>query len=62
LAPRAVWADDYIAKSIGPYGGAVYALAIDPQTPNVIYAGTAGVFKTTSGGSNWTPPIPASQE
>jgi photosystem II stability/assembly factor-like uncharacterized protein len=54
LVPRAVWADDYIAKSIGPYGGAVYALAIDPQNPNVIYAGTTGVFKTTNAGSNWT--------
>ena len=34
----------------------VYALAIDPQTPDTLYAGTdgGGVFKSTNGGTNWT--------
>ncbi len=39
----------------GLYGGSVYSLAINPQTPLVVYAGTrgGGVFKTTDGGMNW---------
>jgi hypothetical protein len=33
----------------------IMALAIDPQHPNTVYAGTdGGVFKTTDGGGNWT--------
>src|SRR6266849_2940626 len=33
----------------------IQALAIDPQTPNTLYAGTqgGGVFKSTDGGVNW---------
>jgi photosystem II stability/assembly factor-like uncharacterized protein len=32
----------------------VHALAIDPSTPNTVFAGTgAGIFKTTDGGANW---------
>ncbi len=46
---------------------AVSCLAFDPSNPNVIYAGTgegffngdavrgAGIFRTTDGGTNWTP-------
>ena len=43
--------------SIGPDGGDIYALAIDPSTPQTIYAGTYddGVFKSTNGGTSWTP-------
>ena len=35
----------------------VFALAVDPRTPNVAYAGTQtrGVFKTSDGGTTWTP-------
>jgi len=42
--------------SHGPYGGEVYALAIDPTTPSTLYAGTAGagVFhSTTSSCCRW---------
>jgi photosystem II stability/assembly factor-like uncharacterized protein len=41
--------------SIGPEGGTIPALAIDPATPTTLYAGTAGggVFKSTNGGANW---------
>ena len=37
-------------------GGSIYALAINPQTPDTLYAGTygGGVFKSTNGGTNWT--------
>ena len=41
--------------SIGPEGGNVSALAIDPATPATLYAGTSGgVFKSTDGGANWS--------
>jgi photosystem II stability/assembly factor-like uncharacterized protein len=40
---------------IGPYGGTIVAVAVDPTNPQVIFAGTfgSGVFKSTDGGSNW---------
>ena len=40
----------------GPNGGYVLSLAIDPQTPMTVYAGTdQGVFKSADGGQNWSP-------
>jgi photosystem II stability/assembly factor-like uncharacterized protein len=40
---------------IGPEGGAIVALAIDPQTPTTLYAGTYdGVFQSTDGGASWS--------
>ena len=42
--------------SIGPEGGTVYALAIDPDNHSVVYAGTnGGVLKSTDGGVHWSP-------
>jgi photosystem II stability/assembly factor-like uncharacterized protein len=41
---------------VGPEGGNIAALAIDPQNPAVLYAGTAegsGLFKSTDGGAHW---------
>lgn len=42
--------------SHGPGGADVYALAADPSAPKTIYAGTQsdGMFKTTTGGSEWS--------
>ena len=41
--------------SNGPEGGIINALAVDPQTPDIIYAGTGGgVFKSTDGGASWS--------
>ena len=38
----------------GPEGGRISALAIDPGTPDTLYAGTyGGVYKSTDGGGNW---------
>lgn len=39
-----------------PQGGVVQALAIDPFTANIVYAGTAsnGLYKSTDGGATWT--------
>jgi hypothetical protein len=43
--------------SIGPNGGSVTAVLIDPANPAVVYAGTylAGVFKSIDGGGTWQP-------
>ena len=39
---------------IGPEGGRVSAIAIDPKEPRVVYAGTeGGVFKSTNYGDTW---------
>ncbi len=42
--------------SLGPEGGHILALTIDPQDPATIYAGTEeqGVFKSTDGGAHWS--------
>jgi hypothetical protein len=46
--------DVLLAHGVNP--GAVWSLAIDPLTPNTLYAGTAhGVFKSTDGGATWEP-------
>jgi hypothetical protein len=42
---------------VGPTGGTVFALAIDPSSPTTLYAGLVeapgGVFKSTDGGATW---------
>jgi PKD repeat protein len=60
-------ADADVWTSIGPTGGGVFALAIDPHAPATIYAGTGsgaqrfnssgggGFFRTTNGGESWQP-------
>jgi hypothetical protein len=42
--------------------GVISALAIDPQTPAILYAGasTYGTFKSTDGGASWTAVLPVS--
>ncbi len=40
---------------LGPEGGSVWALAVDPADADVVYAGTRnGVFKSTDAGATWT--------
>ena len=40
--------------SLGPDGGGVSALVLDPQTPTTIYALTSGgIFRSTDSGANW---------
>src|SRR5262249_13169214 len=54
MESQAFWAGPNVWTSIGPDGGAVSALAIDPQSPSTIYAATfGGIFKSTDGGENW---------
>ena len=44
--------DDW--TNVGPVGGAFGPLAVDPQSPAIIYAGTSvGLFKSTDGGAGW---------
>jgi hypothetical protein len=39
---------------IGPYGGAISALAVDPTRPTTLYAGTdTGVYQSRDGGGTW---------
>ncbi len=40
---------------IGPYGGFIVAMAIDPTDPQVLYAGTrgSGIYKSLDGGLSW---------
>jgi photosystem II stability/assembly factor-like uncharacterized protein len=42
-------------QAIGPSGGAVGALAIDPGSPDTIYAAghSSGLFKSVDGGATW---------
>jgi len=42
-------------ESVGPDGGLVNVLAVDPSTPATVYAGLAGgLCKSTDGGAHWT--------
>jgi photosystem II stability/assembly factor-like uncharacterized protein len=63
-APQAIQGDTWLP--IGPrpivngnifYAGRITALATVPGSPDTVYAGAAqgGVWKTTDGGTNWTP-------
>ena len=49
------WRRDWGAVNTGLTDTFVIALAIDPATPAILYAGTngGGVFKSTNGGGNW---------
>jgi disulfide bond formation protein DsbB len=41
--------------SLGPYGGAIKTLVIDPQNTSTLYAWSAGseLFKSTDGAASW---------
>lgn len=45
----------YEILPIGPDGGHIVALAIDPDNTSIEYAGTwgSGIYKSTDGGQNW---------
>lgn len=47
--------DTGIWRSIGPDGGEILTMAIDPATPTTLYAGIniKGVIKSTNGGGDW---------
>jgi hypothetical protein len=53
LSPARAGIDQWTSN--GPFGGQVTILAVDPQTPSIVYAGNAGggVFKSVDGGVSW---------
>jgi photosystem II stability/assembly factor-like uncharacterized protein len=43
-------------RPVGPYGGTIHSLALQPGDPDVLYAGSViGVFKTVDRGAHWMP-------
>jgi hypothetical protein len=49
-------ADTWNAANTGLTNYYVYALAVDPTVPTIVYAGTGnGVFKSTDGAGSWSP-------
>src|SRR5262245_23011696 len=53
LLPK-LWAGSDKWTSLGPFGAGIECLAIDPQNPETLYAGTqTGLFKSTNGGASW---------
>ena len=57
IAVVTVWAGSNEWTSLGPKGGSVGALAIDPLNSKIMYVGTSGggLFKSIDAGMNWTP-------
>ena len=55
MQSRAVWAGINEWTSLGPDGGPIHALSMDPHNPSVLYAVTSlgGVFKTVDGSASW---------
>ena len=54
LEPGTVWAGVNEWTNVGPEGGIVRFLTVDPQDPSTLYAGTpVGVFKSEDRGENW---------
>lgn len=60
LAATWVGAAENRWSSQGPFGNAVKALVVDPNSNSTVYAGIegAGVFKTTNGGASWASTTP----
>ena len=56
LGTETVWSGTKEWTGLGPEGKMVEALAIVPQDPSPLYAGTNGgeVFKSTDGGASWS--------
>jgi ligand-binding sensor domain-containing protein len=53
VAPRVAAQGEWI--QVGPEGGTVTSVAIDPLTPSTVYAGAnGGVLRSTTGGTSWT--------
>lgn len=57
VALSTAWAGINEWTSLGPYGGKMTAIVIDPQNSKIVYAGTTGngVFKSVDGGMGWKP-------
>jgi len=61
-ATTTVYSSGFIPPGGGPSGGTVQSIAIDPRSPNTVYAGvffgtidsSLRVLKSTNGGASWT--------
>jgi photosystem II stability/assembly factor-like uncharacterized protein len=54
VLPAHAWGGTNWWSSVGPDRGTIYSLAIDPASPNVLYAGGfGGVSKSLDGGAGW---------
>ncbi|MGA7562405.1 MAG: sialidase family protein [Desulfobaccales bacterium] len=55
--PSPIQGADVVIPPDNPVVGAVQSLLIDPANNNIMYAGAVngGIWKTTDGGSTWTP-------
>ncbi|UCD88479.1 MAG: hypothetical protein JSW04_08355, partial [Desulfobacterales bacterium] len=56
FGPSAHSQDAQVWTNLGLYGGQIYDIAIDPNNPNKMFAGSHmgdGLFMTTDGGNNW---------
>jgi photosystem II stability/assembly factor-like uncharacterized protein len=55
MTPGPVWAAIDAWTSLGPEGGSIYAISIDPRDPNTLYAGTAlgSSFTSRDAGRSW---------
>jgi photosystem II stability/assembly factor-like uncharacterized protein len=53
----ASWRPIGLQRPIGHQGSGVTALAVDPEQPTNVFAGTyrTGIFKSTDGGASWRP-------
>src|SRR2546425_13250992 len=52
----ALWGGINKWTSLGPEGGSVGVLTVDPSNPSTIYAaGVSGLYKSTDGGASWKP-------
>lgn len=49
------WAGVGVWTPVGPHGGSVHALLVDPTDPRIVYAGTqsSAVFRSVDGGETW---------
>ena len=60
LGSSTLWAGVNVWTSLGPEGGSIQALAIDPQESRTVYAVTGGgIYKSTDGAANWRRVYPA---
>ncbi len=55
FVPSSWPADNSIWTSVGPDGGTISCIAVDPLAPATLYAGTrgGGIFKSTDKGGSW---------
>src|SRR5262245_4871602 len=55
IGAKALSAEDNIWTRIGPEGGNIQRLLVDPQDPDTLYALAGGaIFKTANGASTWS--------